>query len=166
MNLCEEDLLLTRVAERRASPEDWDELHRRAASETDLWARLHEWLEDDARIRAAVSGALAGTERVGLPAAGPRLLRGTRLILAAAALLFSFWLGTFVMPAAPAPTSDPLPSQVVGVQGGPDGLELVLVRPQVERAPLGDVFQLAFDEHGEVVPVRVDPAVFKPAKDF
>ena len=166
MNTCEEDILLTRVAERRARPEDWNELHRRAGTDADLWARLHEWLEDDAQIRSAVSGALAGTERVGLAAARPRLVRGTRLFLGAAALLFSFWLGTFVTPAAPAPTSDPLPSHVVGVQGGPDGLELVLLRPQVERAPLGDVFELAFDEHGDVVPVRVDPGVFKPSKDF
>lgn len=55
-----------------------------------------------------------------------------------------------------------LPPLTVGLREGTDGrMEVLFLRAQVEQASVSDVFRLARDEHGRIVPVRSD--VVSPA---
>ena len=65
-----EDVLLCRVAERRASLEDWDELEAFGGVDERVWERLAMVLRDDDLLRTAVDASLAVAERVELPPVG------------------------------------------------------------------------------------------------
>ena len=100
-----EDLLLSRVVDRRAGAKDFDQLEKLADEDPQLWARLAQWLKDDAQLRAAVDEAASVAEGIEFSAVletrRPRRARrpSTRWIgWAAAALLAFLWIGANLIP--------------------------------------------------------------------
>jgi hypothetical protein len=90
MNTSTIDLLLSRVVDRGAAPEDWERLDAYAADDPNLWGELIARLRDDALVRDAVGAAIPAADNVPPPARSRGWLgrgRTVGLIAAAAVLL-------------------------------------------------------------------------------
>lgn len=70
-----EEVLLGRVVDREATPDDWAELERLSDHDPALWTRLAHAERAHARLCAAVDDAIAIAECVELPRADPATLR-------------------------------------------------------------------------------------------
>lgn len=84
------DLVMTRITERRATPEDWLTLERGAHGRPEVWNRLHDLMRDDAAVRQIVVDVTERAEDVPLPELKRRLpLTLRKSVVAASVLLMS-----------------------------------------------------------------------------
>ena len=103
MTSADRDLLLSRVVDRLAEPQDWEALMAAAEDEPTLWRELALCLRDDDLLRLSLDAELAGVPAVEAPApAVQRWAIGWRALSGwAAALLFAlaWWLDRTPVPA-------------------------------------------------------------------
>ncbi|MEM7199052.1 MAG: hypothetical protein AAF628_02235 [Planctomycetota bacterium] len=185
---------MSRVVDRADGLEDWRALDRQAAGDPALWHELVAMLRQDATLRVAVRPTVqraAGHVELGAPRGRWLSSRSTRW-----AALASGWLaaavacmgwGAAVWRSAPGVTSAPAPHTAVAAvePGAPQvlreldrvvlraeptadgvGYDLVYLRRVLERARVPELFGVAEDEHGALVPTPVQPASLVRPTEF
>jgi hypothetical protein len=172
------DRLISRIVDRRAEPQDWTSFAALAHSEPAHWEQLLVTLRADVALRAALAGTLETAETVETPLPSLSRWRQARPWTgwAAAGLLALCWAGASAFgpqPAAPpasplaqpavaskTPVVEELPLRLMGARPGPAGrgVEVLYVRPVVERAVVDGVYSVGTDELGRPAPVQIDPA--------
>jgi hypothetical protein len=184
------DLLISRIVDRRDTPEDWLRLDARAFADGDLSPILVEALRSDALLRRVVDRATTPAERVEVHpgwsrAAGRRRQWSRGLSLGgwmAAAVLTLLWLAT--APGGGESPSNPEPLAVVRTAGseviqnlpnlmvetrpipGTEETELIFIRRTLERRQVSGAYTLALNEMGQPVQSAVDLTRYAPRRRY
>jgi hypothetical protein len=188
------DVLISRIVDREDGPADWTSFDELARMDARVTVGLVAAMRDDATLRAAMDGAVAVADRVGLRS--PPLVRMRSLVhwggWMAAAVLALVWMATNPRlkrapesaPPEPMVRSDasdtPHPARSASevVQElpnvmmesrpipGSDEIEIVYLRRAIERAIVSDAYTVGRDETGHPFRVRADLTQFVPKRSY
>ncbi|MGE3166297.1 MAG: hypothetical protein AB7O52_15425 [Planctomycetota bacterium] len=187
-----EEILLGRVLDRAAGPDDWRALELAAARDSTLWRRLASTALAENELLRATREPLARASQTALPPVANRVAgratAATRAALgwAAALILAVAWSWSALGTKAPADSRVPdssvvtmspeqaldsyraagtrdgwlvaeLPRVMLATEVEADGsaVEVFALRRFVERAHVDQLYQLGFDDGGQLKPVSV-----------